>query len=88
MRSRDEIINSWITVIFFAWIVSFPPAIYFFLRYKKPYLKDEDFKARFESLYLNVNIDDDKSIKLMAMFVFRRMVYAMNIVFLQGSTVA
>ena len=37
---------------------------------------------------MNVNTDDDKSIKLVSMFVFRRLIYAMNIVFLKGSTVA
>ena len=37
---------------------------------------------------MNVNTDNDNSIKLVSLFVFRRLIYALNIVFLQGSTVA
>lgn len=47
---------------------------------------DEEFKGRFESLYLNVDIDIDKSILLMSLFVLRRLIYAANIVFLTGNT--
>jgi hypothetical protein len=51
-------------------------------------LQDENFKGRFESLYMNVNTQQDRSFYMMSLFVFRRLLYSMIIVFLAGSTVA
>lgn len=67
-------------------ITGFPIFTYVFLRKYKEKLMDEEFKGRFESLYLNVDIDIDKSILLMSLFVLRRLIYAANIVFLTGNT--
>jgi hypothetical protein len=75
------------TLVFTLLILGFPPFTYFFLSKFKPKLEEEDFKGRFESLYLNVNTKIDKSILMMSLFVFRRLLYGMNIVFLNGSTV-
>jgi len=40
-------------------ILTFPPFTYFLLRRNKLRLQEEEFKARFESLYLNVNTTID-----------------------------
>ena len=65
--------------------MGFPPFTYFFLKKYRARLEEEDFKGRFESLYLNV--DTERTIALMALFIFRRLVYAANIVFFAGSTI-
>ena len=86
--SRDNAINSVATIVFILLISAFPPFTYIFLRKYKQKLDEADFKPRFESLYMNVNTGVDKSILLITLYVFRRFVYAANIVFLNGNTVA
>jgi hypothetical protein len=76
------------TVLFFVAVVSFPAFTYFFLRSYKSRLEDEEFKARFETLYMNVDTKSDRPILMMTLFIFRRLVYAANIVFFTGSTVS
>jgi hypothetical protein len=88
VHSREEIINVGMTFAFLIVILGFPPFTYFFLNKYKFKLEEEDFKGRFESLYLNVDTTIDKSILMISLFVFRRLVYSVNIVFLAGSTIA
>ena len=76
------------TFLFLAVILGFPPLTYVILHKNKHKLEEEDFKGRFESLYLNVDTTIDKSILMMTLFVFRRLIYAANIVFFAGSSVA
>ena len=86
--TKEEQINVSMTFFFLTVILGFPPLTYFILHKFKDKLENEDFKGRFESLYLNVNTKVDKSILMITLFVFRRLVYAAAIVFLAGSTVA
>jgi sensor domain CHASE-containing protein len=53
--TKEEKINVMMTFIFLAVIIIFPAFTYFILHKYKHKLEDEDFKGRFESLYLNVN---------------------------------
>lgn len=80
----EEKINVVMTFLFLAVILIFPAFTYFILHKYKSKLEDEDFKGRFESIYLNVNTKIDKSILMMTLFVTRRLVYATAIVFLAG----
>ena len=86
--TKDEIVNTWITVALAIVMVGFPVFTFFFLRAFKPRLEEEDFKGRFESLYLNVDTRSDRPILLISLFVFRRLVFAANVVMFAGSTVA
>ena len=86
--TKEETINATLTIITAIVICSFPPFTYFLLHKNKERLQDEDFKGRFESLYLNVETKIDRSILMMSLFVMRRLLYSLNIVFLEGSTVA
>ena len=86
--TKEEIINVVMTFVFLAVIIGFPPLTYFILHKFKHKLDEEDFKGRFESLYLNVNTRIDRSILMITLFVFRRLVFAASIVFFAGSTVA
>jgi hypothetical protein len=40
-------------------VLAFPPFTFFLLKRNKLRLEEEEFKARFESLYLNVNTTID-----------------------------
>jgi uncharacterized membrane protein len=71
--SREDIINSWMTVLFLVGVISFPVFTFFFLRSRRDRLNEEDFKGRFETLYLNVNTGDDTSVLMMTLFIFRRL---------------
>ncbi len=86
--TKEEKINVLMTFIFLTIILAFPPFTYVILHKFKHKLEEEDFKGRFESLYLNVNTKVEKSILMITLFVFRRLLYAAGIVFLAGSTVA
>ena len=88
VTTKEEGINASLTVVMAIIICCFPPFTYFLLLRNKDRLLDEDFKGRFESLYLNVETKIDKSILMMSLFVLRRLLYSLNIVFLEGSTVA
>ncbi len=86
--TKEEIINAGLTVVFVIVIVAFPPFTYILLHKYKHRLEEEDFKGRFESLYLNVNTKVDKSILMITLFIFRRLLFSLNIVFLANSTIA
>jgi hypothetical protein len=55
VEDKEDYINATMTVFLAILVLGFPPFTYFFLQKYKPRLTDEDFKGRFESLYLNVN---------------------------------
>jgi hypothetical protein len=84
--TKEEKINVTMTFVFLAVILIFPDFTYFILYKYKDKLEDEDFKGRFESLYLNVNTQVDKSILMIILFVTRRLIYAAAIVFLAGQS--
>lgn len=65
-------------------ITAFPIFTYLFLKKVKNRLQNEDFKARFQSLYLNVDTDIDKAILMVTLFVIRRFLFAISIIFLSG----
>ncbi|TNV87928.1 hypothetical protein FGO68_gene17662 [Halteria grandinella] len=83
---REDIINAWVTLFMAAFVLSLPFSIYFFLYKNQHRLQEEDFKGRFESLYLNVDTGVKDAIMTVALFVFRRLIYSINIVLFSGST--
>lgn len=83
---REDIINAWVTIFMVAFVLGLPLFIYIFLYKNQHRLQQEDFKGRFESLYLNVDTSVREAIMTVALFVFRRLVYSINIVLFSGST--
>ncbi|TNV87834.1 hypothetical protein FGO68_gene14781 [Halteria grandinella] len=83
---REDIINAWVTLFMAAFVLSLPFSIYIFLYKNQHRLQEEDFKGRFESLYLNVDTGVKDAIMTVALFVFRRLIYSINIVLFSGST--
>ena len=69
------------------YMIAFPVFIFYWLRRNTPRLGEEDFMARFESIYLNVDPKVKNAILTVSLFVFRRMVYSANIILCGGSTV-
>jgi hypothetical protein len=59
LDNKEDIINAVLTVCMMAVILAFPIFTYFLLKKNKLRLQEEDFKGRFESLYLNVNTTID-----------------------------
>lgn len=59
-----------------------PFLIIIFLHYKKPKLKQKKFQNMFNSLYANLAVERDYTLLNIALFLIRRFVMALNIVFL------
>ena len=57
--NKEDIINAVLTVCMIVVILAFPLFTYFLLKKNKMRLQEEEFKGRFESLYLNVNTTID-----------------------------
>jgi hypothetical protein len=57
--NKEGIINAVLTVCMIVVILAFPIFTYYLLKKNKLRLQEEEFKARFESLYLNVNTTID-----------------------------
>ena len=55
VETKEDYLNAGMTVTFATIIFGFPPFTYTLLHKYKHKLNDEDFKGRFESLYLNVD---------------------------------
>jgi hypothetical protein len=55
--TRKELTNSIMTCFFAAYIATFPAIVFTFLKKCKEKLKDEKFKEKFESLYLNIDVE-------------------------------
>jgi hypothetical protein len=53
--NKEGIINAVLTVCMIVVILAFPIFTYYLLKKNKLRLQEEEFKGRFESLYLNVN---------------------------------
>ena len=80
-------INAWLSILMVGYMIGFPLFIFYWLRRNTPRLGEEDFMARFESIYLNVDPKVKNAILTVSLFVFRRMVYSANIILCDGSTV-
>ena len=87
VEDKSDYINAFLTVFLSILVLGFPPFTYFFLHKYKAKLTDEDFKGRFESLYLNVNTSVDQSILMITLFVARRLIFAISIVFIKQSSI-
>ena len=59
LDNKEDIINAVLTVCMIVVVLAFPPFTFFLLKRNKLRLEEEEFKARFESLYLNVNTTID-----------------------------
>jgi hypothetical protein len=59
LDNKEGIINASLTACMIVVILAFPPFTFFLLKRNKLRLQEEEFKARFESLYLNVNTTID-----------------------------
>ena len=59
VKKLDSLDNAVLTVCMIVVVLAFPPFTFFLLKRNKLRLEEEEFKARFESLYLNVNTTID-----------------------------
>ena len=88
LETRDDMINAWVTIFLVVLMVGFPVFIHVFLRRNTAKLEEEEFMARFESIYLNVDPHVKYALLTVPLFVFRRFLYSANIVLISGSTVS
>jgi len=71
-----------ISSIVAAYILSIPiGAVFFFYKYTGRF-SDEDFKARFGALYLNLKENSPIALAHTILFFIRRLIYALSLVFL------
>jgi hypothetical protein len=84
-ETRQELTNSIMTCIFAVYIVSLPAIVYTFLTKCKEKLTDEKFKEKFESLYLNIDIETDNSLDLTTLFLVRRLFFSLMVIFLPNT---
>lgn len=75
-------LNSVLSIIFFAFIPIAPVFVFFFLRKSKKKLKDKRFKMRFLSMYTALNIKKKYFMVVTPLFLVRRLIYALTIVFM------
>lgn len=83
--NKQEITNSIMTCFFAVYIASFPAMIYTFLSKCKEKLKDEKFKEKFESLYLNIDVETEHSLNLTTLFALRRLFFSALVIFLPNT---
>jgi hypothetical protein len=69
-------------------LICMPIAVFGFLQRVFTKLGNDDFKPRFESLYLNINLLSREAIVFSTLFIARRMMFALVIVYLKESVVA
>jgi hypothetical protein len=86
LDTTGDIINAWVTVASVIIIVGLPITSYIFLRKFREKLEEEDFKGRFESLYLNVDTNIMQATLLVPLFTFRRLIFSINLFFCSSST--
>lgn len=79
----SDIISSILSIVTLLFMISFPILIYFFMRRYAHRLEHDDFKPRFNSLYLNVRTEDSYSKKLVILFLVRRLMFATSISFFE-----
>ncbi len=65
-------------------LLALPVFVPFFLISHKKNLEDVKFKPRFNSLYLNVNTNMRMAIFASTLFLVRRLIFGLSIVFLEG----
>ena len=85
--SSEGIINFCVALAILFLTVSFPIYALFLLRKKRNNLKDKTFKAKYDSLYQNVDYYKSKSLVNASLFLWRRLIFAFVIVFLSFSIV-
>jgi hypothetical protein len=73
------------TCFFAIYIASFPAMIFTFLSKCKEKLKDEQFKEKFESLYLNIDVETEYSLYLTTLFAARRLIFSVLVIFLPNT---
>ena len=83
--TTKELINSIMTCFFAVYIASFPALVFAFLRNCKEKLKDESFKEKFESLYLNIDVETEHSLYLTTLFAARRLFFSVLVIFLPNT---
>jgi hypothetical protein len=88
LDDRESMINAWLTILMIGFMAGFPIFIYFFLKRNTHRLAEEEFMARFESIYLNVDPEVKYALLTVPLFVFRRLLYSANIVLLSNSSVS
>jgi len=79
--------KAWVTILMIGFMAGFPVFIYFFLKRNTHRLAEEDFLARFESIYLNVDPDVKYALLTVPLFVTRRFLYSANIILFSNSSV-
>jgi hypothetical protein len=83
--TTKELINSIMTCFFAVYIASFPALVFAFLSNCKEKLKDEAFKEKFESLYLNIDVETEHSLYLTTLFATRRLFFSVLVIFLPNT---
>jgi hypothetical protein len=84
-ETKQELTNSIMTCIFAVYIVTLPAIVYTFLNKNKEKLADEKFKEKFESLYLNIDVDTDNSLDMTTLFLLRRLFFSLLVIFLPNT---
>ena len=83
--TRQELTSSIMTIIFAVYIATLPLIVYTFLTKCKDKLADENFKEKFESLYLNIDIETENSLDMTTLFFFRRLFFSLLVIFLPNT---
>jgi hypothetical protein len=78
------LISTGLTFIFGIFIVVCPIMTYIFLKKNQELLKNDDFKTKYETLYLNLNLDLKDSVLLTTLFVIRRLLFSLVAIFLSS----
>ena len=82
--SFEDLISTALTFILGIFIVASPIMTYIFLKKNQELLKSNDFKTKYETLYLNLNLDLKDSVMLTTLFVIRRLLFSLVAIFLSN----
>ena len=82
--SFHELINTGLTFVFGTIIIGSPFMTYLFLKRNEVKLKSDDFKTKYETLYLNLNLDVKDSVLMTTLFVIRRLMFSLIAIFLSS----
>ncbi len=75
------------TCFFAAYIITFPGIVYTFLYKCKENLQDATYKEKFESLYLNIDMDHENSTFLTTLFALRRLFFSVMVMFIPNTCI-
>jgi hypothetical protein len=78
------LISTGLTFILGIFIVASPIMTYIFLKKNQELLKNDEFKTKYETLYLNLNLDLKDSVMLTTLFVIRRLLLSLVAIFLSS----